>query len=56
LCRAIAAFFIQLTPQYLDVLPDSLKYHLHGSALVQHWNNETINSQEYFLEGLMCLG
>lgn len=53
LFRTTQILIIQQLPHAADHLPDSSTYHLHASALVQHWRGHPVPVVDYGLDGLV---
>lgn len=43
---------IQQAPQWRDIPPDSITYHLSAEALSQHWDGLNVDASDYHLSGL----
>ena len=43
---------VQHTPQWRDIPPDSITYHLGAEALSQHWDGIDVDALDYHLSGL----
>jgi len=56
LASALKIWLFQQTPQWHEVIPDSVTYHLNAQAFAAHWNGESVNGIDHNLRGLLAMG
>lgn len=54
LAAALKIFLFQQAPQWRDINPDSITYHLNGQAFAEHWRGNVVEGQSHRLRGLLA--